>query len=179
VDPPAKLASLMDEQMLPVLEVEGIEQPGGTLTLQGATRLRVAEGGMLRLFASSDSEQPLVLHLALGEQRWERRVEPELLAADGAQGRAVRRGLFAVLLEDWMTAYQRAPDNELRRRIVEVSLREGIPTALTSLHVAAPGGSGELPGTATPAALLRVLGCLLLLLAMLGWWLAPRPRRLT
>jgi len=183
VEAPARLASLADEQMLPVLEILDIEQPGGTLKIHGTPRMRVPEGGMLRLFASSDSDQPLDLHLALAGQRFVRRVEPEILAADSPPGRAVRRGLFDALLGSWMSDYRRAPDSELRQRIVRVSLQEKIPTALTSLHVAEPMSPRILPRGATPATMLQMLGALLLLLAILlqirtRRWLQPRVPRL-
>ncbi len=167
-EPTARLLALADELVLPVLEVLGVEQAGGSLKIPGTPRLRVAEGGLLRLFATTRSPQPLRLRLRLGDHEVEREVALEALAPDSRAGRALRRGLYQALLADWGSAYQKSRDPELRRQIVDVSVREGIPTPLTALHVAAPdfGASGTLPPTGTPAPLLRLLGWLLLLA---GW----------
>lgn len=170
------LFARVDEAVLPVLEVRGVDQRGGTFEPLAPARRRVAEGGMLRLVGISRSTRPLELRLAVdgaggagagggaGDEAV-RRVEPELLLADGAAGRALRRSVFAALLDGWMAEYRLHRDPEVRGRIVEVSVREGIPTDLTALHVADLGG--RLPAGATAAGLLRRIGVLLLLLGLL------------
>ena len=63
----------------------------------------------------------------------------------------------------------------MRQQIVDVSLREGIPTPLTALHVAEPGlgfDGAAMPAGGTPAELLRRLGLVLLLLGALALGLA-------
>ncbi len=63
-----------------------------------------------------------------------------------------------------MAEYRRTRDPDLKREIVETSLREAIPTALTSLHVASP--DRVLSRTGTPAPLLRRLGLIVLLMGV-------------
>jgi hypothetical protein len=71
-----------------------------------------------------------------------------------------------------MADYRLHRDPELRQQIVDVSLREEIPTQLTALHVASP--DRVMARSATPAPLLRTVGLLLLVLGgsllALGRW---------
>ena len=161
VDPRAALDALADELVLPVLEVRSIRQDGEVLEPVGGPRLRAAEGGMMRLFLASRSTRDLELRLTIDGEAFERRVEIEVLDADGRLAHALRRGFFRGRLDDWAADYRRSRDPELKRQIIEVSLREGIPTDLTALQVAAP--QRVMPPTATPAPLLRIAGLLLLL----------------
>jgi hypothetical protein len=176
VEPQAKLHGLADGWVLPVLELRGVEQRGGTLALEGTLPRRVAEGGMLRLFAASHADGPVALELAVDGRPLRRAVELLPLVADGAGGRAVRRGLFAARLDGWVREYRLSRDPELRARIVETSLREEIPTELTSLQVADAEGAwaGRLPATATSGPLLRRAGLALVAAALLLWLAAGR-----
>ncbi len=117
---------------------------------------------MMRLFLASRSTRDLEVGLTIDGEAFERRVEIEVLDADGRLAHALRRGFFRGRLDDWAADYRRSRDPELKRQIIEVSLREGIPTDLTALQVAAP--EPVMPPTATPAPLLRIAGLLLLLL---------------
>jgi hypothetical protein len=158
--------------VLPVLELRAVRQPGETLEIPGRPRTRVAEGGMLRIFGRTRSTEPLEVTYTVGERTERRTVTLELLDPATRSGRGVRRGLYAVLLDAWTTEYRRSRDPELRRQIVEVSLREEIPTAFTSLQVADDLAAAFLPAGATPAPLLRSLGAILLLLGAMGLVLA-------
>jgi len=161
VDPTAALHALADEVVLPVLELRTIRQGGGDLTPVGAPRQRVATGGLMRIFVDSRSSEPLSLTLAIDDRPFEHEVAVEPLDPDSRAGRAVRRGYFRGRLDDWTAEYRRSRDPELEQQIVAISLREEIPTALTSLHVASP--DRVMARTATPAPLLRRVGILLLL----------------
>ncbi len=170
IDPRGKLLAFADTQVLPVLELGSLDQAGGTLVAVGPAARPVAEGGLLRLFGRTASEQPLRVAFTIDGRPHETTVPVEVLPAAGDSGRAVRHGYYAALLGDWMAAYRRSQEPELRQRIVDTSVREGIPTELTGLQVAddAPGGMAP---TATAGPLLRRLGALLLALGLaLGWW---------
>ncbi len=78
----------------------------------------------------------------------------------------MRLGYFQGRLADWTADYRRSRDPELRRQIVEISLRERIPTDLTALQVASP--DRVLARTATPAPLLRRVGGVLLVLGLVA-----------
>lgn len=172
VEPRAALHARIDEAILPALEIEEIDQAGGTLEIPGAPRTRVAEGGMLRILLRTRSTEPLELSYTLNGRRLTRRVPVQMEDPDRRAGRGIRRALYRTLLDDWETEYRRLRDPELRRQIVEVSLREGIPTAFTALHAAEPArADGVLPRGATPAPLLRLVGLLLLLLGGAAWFL--------
>jgi len=166
VDPVAALSALADELVLPVLEVRAIRQGRDELMPVGSPRRRVAAGGLLRLFVATRSPEPLRLELAVDGRPLVWEVTPEALDPSSRTGRAVRRGWFRGRLDDWTADYRRSRDPELRRQIVEVSLREGIPTDLTALHVASP--DRVLARTATPAPLLRRVGGVLLALGFVG-----------
>ena len=69
-----------------------------------------------------------------------------------------------------MAQYKREPDADLRTRIVETSVREGVPTAFTALQVDDPRLAGaDLPHTATASGMLLLVGFILLLVAVLTW----------
>ena len=169
VEPRASLHARLDEAILPVLEVEEIDQPGGTLEIPGAPRRRVAEGGMLRILLRTRSTEDLELTYRLRESRFTRRLPLRLEDPEARSGRGIRRALYRLLLDTWEREYHRLRDPELRRQIVEVSLREGIPTNFTALHADEQGSSRRLPSGSTPAPLLRLVGGLLLLLGGGGW----------
>jgi hypothetical protein len=133
----------------------------------------VAAGGLLRLFYESRSSEPLRVELAIDGRGLVRTVSLDSLDPSSRIGRSVRRGFFQGRLDDWMADYRLHRDPELRQQIVDVSLREEIPTQLTALHVASP--DRVMARTATPAPLLRKTGLLLLvfggaLLAIGRWW---------
>lgn len=162
VEPVAALFALADELVLPVLELRRIGQGGDDLVPVGAPRLQVAAGGLMRVFVDSRSTEALSLELAIDGRSFQREVAIEPLDPDTRAGRAVRRAFFSGRLDDWMAGYRRTRDPELRRQIVDVSLREGIPTTLTALHVASP--ESVMARTATPAPLLRRVGLVLVLI---------------
>ncbi len=162
VESTAALHALADELVLPVLELRSLSQGGDEVRPVGGPRLRVAAGGLLRLFLPTRSTAPLRLELAVAGRPVERTVPIQGIDPSGRQGRALRRGMYGGLLRDWMDDYRRSRDPELRRQIVDVSLRERIPTELTALHAASP--EPALPRTASWARLLRLVGLLLLAL---------------
>lgn len=164
-DPRARLRGLVDEALLPTLEVRQVDQRGGTHELQSHDPLRVAEGGALRAVFTSSSTAPLGLELVGPGGTPERRtVEVRVLDPEGPAGRVLRREVVATLLERWAEEYRRSRDPALRQRIVDTSLAEGLPTEWTALQVDA-AASGALPKTGTVAPVLRWLGLLALLVA--------------
>lgn len=164
VDPEAGLHAMADELVLPVLELETIHQGGRELDPVGAPRRRAAVGGLMRLYAESRSSEEIRLGLKVDAKTFERRIEVEELDPSSALGRSIRRGFYRGRLDDQMAEYRRTRDPELKREIVATSLREEIPTALTSLHVASP--DRVLSRTATPAPFLRRLGLIVVVLGI-------------
>ncbi len=164
VDPIAGLHTLADELVLPVLELESIHQGRDELVPVGAPRRRAAAGGLMRLYVESRSSDKIRLGLKVGAETIDRRIPVEELDPSSPLGQSIRRGYFRGRLDDQMAEYRRTRDPDLKREIVETSLREAIPTALTSLHVASPDRA--LSRTATPAPLLRRLGLIVLLMGV-------------
>ncbi|MBN1208463.1 MAG: hypothetical protein JXB05_26620 [Myxococcaceae bacterium] len=138
VEAMAKLRAQADELVLPVLEVTGLTQDGSGVEPMGSSSRRVAEGGLLRLFFRSTSEAPLEVAAHIAGRQVGQQVPLTLRAPESPEGRAVRRGYFERQLETWMAAYKRSPDSELKKMIIEASLKEGIPTAFTALQVSSP-----------------------------------------
>ncbi len=173
IDPAADLDALADQLVLPVLELRSIQQAGKEL-LPGGVPRRTAQGGLLRVFLPGRGGEPLDLTLAAAGRPFEREVPVELLDPASRLGHAVRQGFYRGRLEAWTAEYRRLRDPELKRQIVAVSLREGIPTDLTALQVAAP--DSVLPRTGTAAPLLRAAGLVLVLLGGLPLLLVRRWR---
>jgi hypothetical protein len=137
-EPLARLYALADQMVRPSLEVVSLIQDGEPLQLPGSQPMVVAEGGMLRLYAFAEAETPIEL-LAEIEGRQELRVmQPEQVVPDSRNGRSIRRGLYRKVLAGMMREYARSKDSALKQRIIELSLREEIPTAFTSLQVDDP-----------------------------------------
>jgi hypothetical protein len=138
VEATAKLRALSDELVLPVLEVTGLSQGGSGVEPMGNASRRVAEGGLLRLFFRSTSEAPLDVTANIEGKPVGQSVPLSFRSLESSEGRAVRRGYFERQLATWMAAYKRSPDPELKKRIIETSVKEGIPTAFTALQVSSP-----------------------------------------
>jgi hypothetical protein len=138
VEAMAKLRALADELVLPVLEVTGLSQGGSGVEPMGSASRRVAEGGLLRLFFRGTSEAPLEVAAQIEGRQVGQAVPVTLHEPGSAEARAVRRGYFERQLATWMAAYKRSPDADLKKMIIEASLREGIPTAFTALQVSSP-----------------------------------------
>jgi hypothetical protein len=138
VEAMAKLRAMADEFVLPVLEVTALSQDGKGVEPMGSTSRRVAEGGLLRFFFQSASELPLDVQAHIDGLQVGQRVPVMPRSPESPEGKAVRRGYFERQLATWMAAYKRSPDNELKKRIIETSLKEGIPTAFTALQVSSP-----------------------------------------
>jgi len=164
VEPTAKLFALADELVLPVLELRSIRQGGKELEPVGAPRSRVAVGGLLRVFFGSRSNETLQLELAVDGRSFKHEVRIEDLDPSTRAGRSIRRGFYRGSLADWTADYRRSRDPDLRQQIIDISLREEIPTALTALHVASP--DRVLSRTATPSPILRRVGLGLLTIGM-------------
>ncbi|MEM7584902.1 MAG: VIT domain-containing protein [Acidobacteriota bacterium] len=154
-----KLWALVDELVRPLLVVERIDQRGGTLEVLTGQRQQVAAGGYLRLAGFTYSQEPFDIELSLAGESRSVRVEPTLLLPDDPRAASVRRQAYGMQLDDWMRQYRQSREPELKQRIVELSVREGIPTQVTAFHVASPD---VLPSGGTPAELLRRFGLLLL-----------------
>lgn len=137
-DSAGRLAAIGDELVLPVLGVGALVQDDRRIDIVGDPVMRVAEGGMLRLFALTDTLAPITLTGEVAGEALERRIVPELVDSTTRSGIAVRRGIYRELLASWMSDYRRDPNPALEDQIVTVSLREDIPTALTALQVDDP-----------------------------------------
>jgi hypothetical protein len=87
-------------------------------------------------------------------------VAVERLDPEDRLGRSLRRSYYRARIDEWTAEYRRGRDPELRQQIIDVSIREGLPSDLTALHVAAP--DRVLARTATAGPLLRPIGMLLL-----------------
>jgi hypothetical protein len=137
-EPIARLQALTDQMVRPSLEVVSLTQEGRPLELPGSQPLEVAEGGMLRLYASTEATTPIEL-VAEIEGRQELRVlQPEQVEAESRNGRSIRRGLYHKVLAGMMRELARSKDTGLKQQIIELSLREQIPTAFTALQVDDP-----------------------------------------
>ncbi|MFZ5472060.1 MAG: VIT domain-containing protein [Myxococcota bacterium] len=136
-EPLAKLHAIVDQVVLPVLDVRLASQASGPIDL-GQQRLRVAEGGMLRLFAEAPSLAPVEVDAIVGDRPLRQRLDVRALEPASEEGKALRRGYYAKVLADWMAKWKEANDEKLKREIIELSLREKIPTAFTALQVDAP-----------------------------------------
>ncbi|MEM7249444.1 MAG: VIT domain-containing protein [Acidobacteriota bacterium] len=138
VDSEGRLLALADRLVLPVLEVGGASQAGHELEWMGTAESRTAEGGMLRLRAVTDSRQELDLKLSIDGTSLARSLFPGELPVESERGRALRRRFYRDRLADWMDRYRAQPSEELKKQVVAISLREGIPTAFTALQVDDP-----------------------------------------
>jgi len=140
VDSEARLRSLSDELVLPVLELDSLALDGRELEGLSDTALRVAEGGMLKRFfeaPSSDAESLQVL-ARLGEETVRLDVPLRTYDAGSPAGQAARIGWYRASLARMMASYRADPDEDLKHDIVAISLREQIPTAFTALQVDDP-----------------------------------------
>ena len=140
VEPLARLRSLTDEAVLPVLELDALLLGGELLGTVGSPRTRVAEGGGLKLYAlpgeaTGDTLQVLA---RMGDRPLRLEVPLETLDRESPEGEAARRGWYRAELARLMARYREAPDEALKGAIVDLSLREGIPTAFTALQVDDP-----------------------------------------
>ncbi|MCK6503871.1 hypothetical protein L6R53_10805 [Myxococcota bacterium] len=141
VDPPARLRAAVDQAILPVLTVTRLRVDGRDLSPLGAGPWRVAEGGLLRLSVlDGGGEGALVGRtLRVEVERDGQAAAHELVVQEaGAAGSRVRRAVYRDLLASMMGGWKAQPEEGLKERIVALSLREGIPTAFTSLQVDDP-----------------------------------------
>jgi hypothetical protein len=138
VDPPARLHGLADELVLPALRVISVEAQGAPLPTIGKTRGLVVEGGRLRMYTDSAIEGRITVAMSVGGRALERTVDVEALPASSPEASALRRAIYQRTLRAWMKRYRDSNDYALKDKIVALSVREGIPTALTALHVEDP-----------------------------------------
>ena len=133
--------------------------------------MRVAEGGVLRLFGRIDDRSDVEVRGTIDDEPFSEILTVGMLDGGSPVASAVRRGVFREVLASWMDRYRHEPGEALKNRIVEVSLREGIPTALTALQVDDPRlAAVARTATATASGTLILLGSLALgLSALLGF----------
>jgi hypothetical protein len=159
VDPDARLLALADELVRPVLEIDGLVQEADEIALPGRQSRRVAEGGVLRLYGRVASRADVEVRGKIDGEPFIEVLPVEFLDESDPGASVLRRGVFREVLAGWMDRYRREPDAELRRQIVDTSVREGIPTAFTALQVDDPRLAGAgLPRTATPSGALLLVG---------------------
>ena len=137
VEPLARLRSQVDQAVLPVLQLDQLRVGDVTVQPLGRGPWRVAEGGLLRLhaFAAIHPGDALQLDGTTNGVPLHR----TLTVTDaGEAGPRLRRASYRDLLAELIRGWKDQPDGDARTRIVDLSLREGIPTAFTSLQVDDP-----------------------------------------
>ncbi|MCB9781239.1 MAG: hypothetical protein H6742_21915 [Alphaproteobacteria bacterium] len=141
VDPQARLNAAVDQAVLPVLEIDRLLVNGREVVPLKSGPHRVAEGGLLRMHGMLTDQTLADLQgselIVEGRLDGAPLVRPLTVKAETADGR-LRKAAYRDLLASWMRAWKDQPTDALRTRITEVSLREGIPTAFTSLQVDDP-----------------------------------------
>ncbi len=143
-DAEAKMLAAIDRLVVPTLEFSHLEEQGGEpVRFTDGQLSAVAEGGMMRMFGLGDPGQlvngdRVVMYATIDGELIERTVEVRRVVGSSDEGEAVRRGAWRAELAQMMRAYKDSPDQELKKRITAISLREDIPTAFTSLQVADP-----------------------------------------
>jgi NAD(P)-dependent dehydrogenase (short-subunit alcohol dehydrogenase family) len=138
VDAKSKLNAIADELVLPVLNIVSITQEGEPLSIVGHQKRRVAEGGMLRIFARASSSTPLEITAAIGDKEIVRVVQPSKVAPSSERGKAIRRGVYVNVLAKMLTNYKELPSDELKKSIIDLGIAEEIPTPFTALQVDDP-----------------------------------------
>jgi hypothetical protein len=138
VDSQAHLDEIADELLLPVLQLRGVSSAGEYHPLSGQKET-MALGGRLVYFGTARSPEHLEVAYAI-DNRFSRTLDVELAAMDdgSVEGKRLRSGYYGTLLKGMMSRYRETPDEALKTQIIETSLREGIPTVFTSLHVDDP-----------------------------------------
>ena len=136
----ARLRSQVDEAVLPVLDITELRLNRTSVLPLGHGPWRVAEGGLLRLHAFVDAKpgDTLELYGSLGGQPITRSLVLGEAGEGGEGGLRLRRAAYRDLLAELLRGWKDQPDETAQQRIVELSLREGIPTAFTSLQVDDP-----------------------------------------
>lgn len=141
VDPAARLRAAVDQAILPVLTVHRLTVDGRDLSPLTPGPWRVAEGGLLRLSALDEAGAGALAGRTL---RMEYEVDGALAARElvvqeaGGSAARVRRAVARDQLAALMRGWKAQPEEGLKERIIALSLREGIPTAFTSLQVDDP-----------------------------------------
>jgi Vault protein inter-alpha-trypsin domain len=135
VDSEGRLRGLVDQLSRPVLEIERLRIGQQDVLPLASGPLRVAEGGLLRVHALGVAGDELLVEGTLAGTPF-RRVVP--IQSAGAAEARVRRAAYRDQLATWMRSWKSQPDAALQARIEALSLREGIPTAFTSLQVDDP-----------------------------------------
>ena len=139
-----------DALVLPAVDVVLASVRGKALTFLGRPRLQVSEGGQGRFFALvPGTAPPQRVDVDLQVQGREHSVQAAVrhLKPNSAVGKGLRREVFRAQLDDLERAYRRHPTVQQQKDIVALSVREGIPTALTAWHAQSVTEGGEL----TPA----------------------------
>lgn len=142
-DSSARLLALADELVLPVLEVTRIRLGGRTVEALNPRRLRVAEGGVLRLNTRIAGAVPkrgaqLRADGNIDGRAVELLGKVEHAASDGAGGRQIRRAVYLEQLKKSLLEHGKTGDGALKDRIIALSIRENIPTPFTARHVSDP-----------------------------------------
>ena len=139
VDPAARLRAAVDQAVLPVMTVTRLTVDGRDLTPLSPGPWRLAEGGLLRLSvldgAGSLDGRTLRVEALVNGAPLAREVVVQP-AGEGAD--RVRKAVFRDQLAAMMRGWKDQPEEDLKERITALSLREGIPTAFTSLQVDDP-----------------------------------------
>ena len=138
-DPEARLLALADRLVRPAMSY-GLPRLDGAVVevLERGERV-LAEGGLARHLALvDDAGERLSLDGAVQGHAVSLAVDVERLAPDSREGRAVRRAYYRSRLAHMMRTWKGDPSDALRAEITALSLREGIPTAFTSLQVDDP-----------------------------------------
>ncbi len=138
VDSQGRLDEIADELLLPVLQLRGVSSAGNFRALLGQ-KDSMALGGRLAYFGTAESTENLDVAYSI-DNRFSKSLDVKLATVEknSQEGQRIRRAYYRTLLTSMMSSYRDTPDDSLKARIVEISLREEIPTAFTSLHVDDP-----------------------------------------
>lgn len=138
VDSSAHLAAMADELVLPVLRINDITSAGHYERIEHQGH-QLAEGGRLSIYGKADELHELKVRYAIDNGILKNsNVSIELVAPTSAAGKSIRRGYFKKRLASMMHQFGEMASPELKGKIIEISLREEIPTAFTSLQVDDP-----------------------------------------
>lgn len=138
-DSEARLHALADRLVRPAMTYGLPRLDGDVVEVLGSAERVLAEGGLARHLALvDDAGERLVLAGAVQGYAVELEVEVERLEPESREGRSVRRAYYRSRLASMMRTWKQDRSDVLRDEITAISLREGIPTAFTSLQVDDP-----------------------------------------
>lgn len=151
--PLATLPTLVDELLLPALDVTLASYGPRGLKFEGRPKMRIAEGAQRRFVARLPKKlrkrKNVVVDVTVAGKTLALTAPVERVNRDSVRGVALRKRIFKSHLDDLLRLYDRKPKERLRKDIVALSLRENIPTRLTAWHVEEDAPRARLGGLGT------------------------------